>query len=95
MLVHSPSGYLTGDMPVETPLLSSFEVLELLPFDVRRLRAALREHSFHRLEVKVRGTKVDPAHLLRQLRLKEGSDATLLIIGSDRRIQAAIARRMP
>jgi len=60
-------GYLYADAPVETPFARGFEVVERMPFVVKRLRAALRERGVGRLTVKKRGVDVDPDALRREL----------------------------
>src|SRR6185436_1393430 len=47
----TPRGYLTGDVLPRDPLLAAFEGLEVLPFDRRRVRAALRQRHIGNLEV--------------------------------------------
>ncbi|MFP6575085.1 MAG: hypothetical protein VB912_08020 [Pirellulaceae bacterium] len=41
-----------------------------------------RQRKIDRLEVKKRGTQVDPARLQRQLQVKEAGQATLLLAGT-------------
>lgn len=71
--------YLTGDTPVTSPFVASFRVREELPFDTRKLGAALRERGIGTLEIKKRGVDVDPAQLRTKLKLR-GSDAATLIL---------------
>ena len=49
------SAYLTGERRLGDALLAMFEVIEVLPFNVRRLKKLLRERRIGRLEVKQRG----------------------------------------
>jgi hypothetical protein len=85
--------YLTSDEHVASPLLAAFEVQEVLPFDSRKLRAALSARRVGRLEIKVRGVDVDPAPLRQQLKLKGDEELTLLIAGPPSNIRAILARR--
>jgi len=71
--------YLTGDAAVTSPFVSSFRVRETLPFDTRKLAAALRARDIGTLEIKKRGVDVDPAQLRRSLRLRGDASATLLL----------------
>lgn len=56
-----------------------FEVLEALPFSVKRVRAALRARGVGRLTIKKRGSPLDPDQLRRQLRLAGDAELTLVL----------------
>jgi hypothetical protein len=88
------SGYLTGSERVDSPLLAAFAVLETLPFDVRRLRGVLRAGNVGRLEIKIRGARVDPGELARTLKLRGTEERTLLLSGPENRPCAVLARRV-
>jgi hypothetical protein len=66
-LLDASIAYLTTDAPARTPFARSYEVLDVLPFDPRRLRAALRARGVGRLTVKKRGADVEPDRLRRDL----------------------------
>jgi hypothetical protein len=85
--------YLTGDTPLVSPLTASFEVMEVLPFDLKRVKAALRERRIGRLEVKVRGARVDPEKIRRRLRVAGDASATLLLAGNQRVTLGIVAKR--
>lgn len=89
-----PHGYLTGDRPVIDPALAGFEVLDVLPFQFKRLTAYCRQRTIGRVEVKKRGVSCDP--LLLQRRLAGGGDnaVTLLICRHDRQTVVIAARRI-
>lgn len=78
--------YLTGDAAVTSPFVATFRVREELPFDTRRLGAALRERGIGTLEIKKRGVDIDPAQLRTQLKLRGKDSATLILtrIGTTR-----------
>jgi hypothetical protein len=59
--------YLVGDHPVTSPWLTGYRVLELLPFSLKPLRAALRERGVANVIVKKRGSAVEPQALRRRL----------------------------
>jgi hypothetical protein len=86
--------YWTADRPLAEPLLASFEVAELLPFDLKRVRSLLRARGIGRLEIKVRGVDLDPAEVRRRLQLKGDCEATLLVTRIDKRVTAILARRL-
>ncbi|MGJ3507833.1 class I SAM-dependent methyltransferase [Enemella sp. A6] len=75
-------GYLIGDRSPATPFARGFEVLEVLPYREKDLRARLRAGEVGVLEIKKRGLEVDPARLRRELLGKKGygkASATLLL----------------
>lgn len=71
--------YLTADAPRETPFATAFRVLEQLPTDEKKLKAALRERGVGTLEIKKRGIDVDPAQLRKRLQLKGSASATIVL----------------
>ena len=71
--------YLSSDEPVESPWLRSFEVLDVMPFDRKRLKAYLRERGIGKLEIKKRGADIVPEQLRKELQLKGEGAATLIV----------------
>ncbi|MFC4590494.1 class I SAM-dependent methyltransferase [Sphaerisporangium corydalis] len=61
--------YITGDTPEVTPWASRYEVLETLPFSLKRLRVALRERRIGAVTLKKRGSALDLEQLRKDLRL--------------------------
>ena len=61
------------------PALDAFEVLDLLPLDVRRLKAWCRERRIGRLVIKKRGVAVDPNKLWKAI-VGQGDEEALLIV---------------
>ena len=92
--VASDVAYLTGDRPIQNPLLTCFEVTDVLPFQVRRIKQLLRERQFGRLEVKKRGVSHDPERLRKQLRVPGNHAATLLVTRINKTVTAILARRL-
>ncbi|GGK77528.1 methyltransferase [Sphaerisporangium melleum] len=68
-LIDPRIAYITADAPAATPWASRYEVLEVLPFSVKRLRAALRERRVGTVTLKKRGSALDLEQLRRDLRL--------------------------
>jgi len=62
--------YLTADQLVETPFARVWAVEDWLPFNLKRLRAVLRERNVGQVIVKKRGSPLQPEALIRDLRLK-------------------------
>lgn len=91
--VASGVAYLTTDEARDHPLLAQFEVLDVLPLDMKRLRAIVHERRIGRLEVKKRGLPHDPAEVLRHLRPEGDESATLLLTPTRQGARAILARR--
>jgi hypothetical protein len=86
--------YWTCDRVIADPMLAGFEIEEILPLDLKRLRALLQARSIGNLEIKVRGVDQDPAALRRRLPLGGDVRATLLVTRIARRVTAILARRL-
>jgi hypothetical protein len=86
--------YWTGDAAIDDPALGCFEVREVLPFDVKRVKALMRARNVGRLEIKKRGVDVDPQRLRRQLQPSGAESATLLAMPIDGRVTAILAARI-
>ncbi len=71
--------YLSAPGPATSPFVTTYEVLDVMPFGLKRLRTALRERRVGRLTVKKRGSAVDPDQLRRQLRLAGDQEATVVL----------------
>ncbi len=73
--------YLTGDRLVHTPFAAGYTVRDVLPFGMKRLASYLREHRIGVLEIKKRGTAVEPEQLRRSLRPRRfGEESATLIL---------------
>ena len=70
--------YLTADTPSFDPMAATFEVLEVTPFSVRRLKETLRAHHWRPAEIRRRAFPIEPDDLLRLLGRIEGEEITLL-----------------
>jgi THUMP domain-like len=71
--------YVYADRAVRTPFARCFEVLDVLPFSVKRIRAALRERGVGRVDIHKRGSAVDVERLRRDLRLSGPHAMTLML----------------
>ena len=73
--------YLTGDRRAATPFARGFAVRDVMPFSLKRLTSYLREHHLGVLEIKKRGTAVEPEELRRKLRPRRfGEESATLIL---------------
>ena len=86
--------YLTGDRAVPTPFATAYAVRERLPYDVRALRRWVAERQVGRLEIKQRGTAVDPAKLRRELRPNGPNAATLIVSRTPRGTVVLVTERV-
>lgn len=71
--------YVTSDEPLASALATAYEVLEVLPYREKQLRAALRERRVGRLEIKKRGVDVVPEQLRKRLALSGSESATIVL----------------
>jgi SAM-dependent methyltransferase len=71
--------YVSSDRLVATGLARCFEVLDVLPYRERALRAALRERQVGSLTIKKRGIAVTPEDLRRRLGLRGSEHATVVL----------------
>jgi SAM-dependent methyltransferase len=78
-LLDATIAYVSADRAAATPFATGYEVLDVLPFGLKRLRTLLRERHVGRLTVKKRGTAVEPETLRRQLRLSGPNEATIVL----------------
>ena len=85
--------YLTADELTPTPWATTFAVQEVLPFDVKIIKAYLRTRGIGRLEIKKRGVEVDPAALRRRLGPTGPEEATLILSRTPRGAVALVAQR--
>ncbi len=77
--------YVASDEHVTTPFAKAYEVLDVLPFDDKALRAWVRTHHIGTLTIKKRGVGVTPEELRRRLRPSGDGEATLVVTRSRER----------
>ncbi|MGY2077807.1 THUMP-like domain-containing protein [Blastococcus sp. SYSU DS0828] len=78
-LVDPTIAYLTSDTRADSPWVSSYRVDEVLPFNLKKLKALLRERGVGRVVVKKRGSAIEPETLARQLRTDAPGTATVVV----------------
>ncbi len=78
-LVDPTIAYLTSDGPSGPPWVRSYRVDEVLPFNLKKLRALLRTRGVGRVVVKKRGSAIEPEALARQLRGPGDRTATVVV----------------
>ena len=85
--------YLTGDEVVEDPLLTQFEVLAVLPLNLRKTQVFLNRLEVGEIEVKKRGIDDVTASQFKRLKLDGKQRATVLLTRLGRSRIAVIAKR--
>lgn len=91
--ISSGVAYLTCDNPIDDLALAAFEVLDILPFDRKQLRAYCRQRHIGRLEIKKRGVEVDPERLRKEIVADGDNAATLLIAPHADKTRVMVAHR--
>jgi len=71
--------YVHTDEPLDTPYGRRLEITDVLPFSLKRLRALLRERGVGRLEIRKRGSALEPDQLRRDLKLAGPNAASLAL----------------
>lgn len=84
--------YLTGDCRLLDPAFASFEVTDVLPLDMKRLKSLLRQRGIGRLVVKKRGVPHDPEMVRKRLRVRGENHATLFLTRAGDRRAALLAQ---
>ncbi|MEB2288437.1 MAG: class I SAM-dependent methyltransferase [Anaerolineae bacterium] len=72
--------YLTGDDPPPAGWARAWRVLAWLPFQLKRVRAALRERGIGRVTVKKRGSPLSPEEAIRLLKLDGGGEEAVVVL---------------
>ena len=72
---------LTGPAGIASPFLAPFEIVDVLPADLKRLRRLVAERGLGTLEIKTKDVGIRPEILRAQLRPEGPNRATLFILG--------------
>lgn len=94
-LLDETIAYVCADQVMATPLGTWFEVLDVLPFGLKRLREVLRTHDAGQVVVKKRGTAVQPDVLRSQLKLSGRREVTVVLTRQAGSQIAMVVRRLP
>jgi hypothetical protein len=71
--------YVYTDDEAETGFARRLRITDVLPFSLKRLRALLRERGIGRLEIRKRGSALEPEQLRRDLRLHGTGSASIVL----------------
>lgn len=85
-LLHPKIAYICAPTLEDTPYARAYRICDVRPFNVKALKAWVREHHIGTLDIKKRGTAVTPEELRRQLAPKGPNKATLVLtrVGTER-----------
>ncbi|PVC83068.1 methyltransferase domain-containing protein [Streptomyces sp. CS131] len=78
-LVDETIAYITSDEPFSSPYVAGYRITDGLPFNMKRLKALLRERQVGVLTVKKRGSAVEPEELRRRMKLSGPNAATVFL----------------
>ncbi|KUN98918.1 class I SAM-dependent methyltransferase [Streptomyces caeruleatus] len=78
-LIDPTIAYVTADEPHDTPYATAYEITDQLPFNVKKLRALLREREVGVLTVKKRGSAVEPEELRKKVKPQGPHAATVFL----------------
>ncbi|PKV87333.1 hypothetical protein BX283_4932 [Streptomyces sp. TLI_146] len=70
---------MTSDEPYASPFTTAYEITDELPFNMKKLKALLRERGVGVLTVKKRGSAVEPEELRRKMKLQGRASATVFL----------------
>jgi THUMP domain-like len=92
--------YITSGTLVPTPFATAYEIEDVVPFSVKRLRAELRRRGTGALTIKKRGSAVDVDRLRRDLGFgarskRDGAELTLVLTRVGRNPVALLTSRAP
>ncbi|MGW4755279.1 class I SAM-dependent methyltransferase [Streptomyces chartreusis] len=78
-LVDATIAYITADELRPTPYATAYEITDRLPFNVKKLKALLREREVGVLTVKKRGSAVEPEELRKKVKPQGPNAATVFL----------------
>ncbi|WP_369248624.1 methyltransferase domain-containing protein [Streptomyces sp. R41] len=78
-LIDETIAYVTADELRPTPYATAYEITDQLPFNVKKLKALLREREVGTLTVKKRGSAVEPEELRRKVKPQGPNSATVFL----------------
>lgn len=72
--------YLTADSLVRSPLARAWIIDDWMPFNLKKLRAYLRERGVGRVTIKKRGSPITPEELIARLKLPGGGHERVVVL---------------
>ncbi len=92
--LHPRIGLLSSETLVTSPWVTCFEVLDVGPWRLKRVRDCLKAHDGGLVEIKTRDRVVDPDQLQKKLRGKGSARLTVFILRWGDKVRAIVAQRM-
>lgn len=83
VLVDESIAYITADTLVPTPFARAYRLTDVLPFNLKRLKALVRERDIGTLTVKKRGSAVTPEEVLKKVKPSGQASATVFLTRVD------------
>ncbi|MFG2295129.1 methyltransferase domain-containing protein [Streptomyces sp. NPDC048603] len=78
-LIDPTIAYVTADELRPTPYATAYEISDVLPFNLKKLKALLREREVGVLTVKKRGSAIEPEELRRKVKPQGRNAATVFL----------------
>ncbi|WP_253797313.1 class I SAM-dependent methyltransferase [Kitasatospora paracochleata] len=78
-LVDPMIAYVTADRLLPTPFAHAYELTDVLPYNVKKLKALLRERAVGTVVIKKRGMAITPEELRRQLKPSGPNSVTVIL----------------
>lgn len=72
--------YITTDAPPGSPWVRAWQILDWMPFNLKKLRAYLRARDVGQVTVKKRGSPLSPEELIRKLKLQAGDSRRTVVL---------------
>ena len=77
-MIDESIAYITSEHQLNTPWVRSWEIMDWMPFQLKRIKAYLRTHSIGKLTIKKRGFPMSPEEIHARLKPKGDQHATLV-----------------
>jgi hypothetical protein len=87
-------GYYTGSQSVPGPWAQSFQVMDVIAWDDRKIRKWLKQNQVGQVEVKCRMVTMNANDFQRRYSKPEGRPVTLLVTRIGDRVRAIAAERL-
>ncbi|RLU83988.1 SAM-dependent methyltransferase [Streptomyces griseocarneus] len=78
-LIDDTIAYITSDELRPTPYATAYEITDVLPFNLKKLKALLRQRGIGTAVIKKRGSAVEPEELRKKLKL-EGVNSCVIVL---------------
>ncbi|WP_436786418.1 class I SAM-dependent methyltransferase [Yinghuangia sp. YIM S10712] len=78
-LVDPTIAYITADTLVPTPFAAAYELTDVMPFNLKKLKAVVRERGIGTLTVKKRGSAVAPEEVRKRVKPSGPASATVFL----------------